>query len=78
MSKVKKTDKFERLNINVPTAIMDGIRRIQEETGLNKTSVVIMALKSYNDQNDALKMASLLSDTEALKKLIKDGKEADK
>ncbi len=62
--------KFERLNVNMPVSLMDEVRLIQEELGLNKTSVVIIALKQYLDAQKALRITDTIKDIESLKTLI--------
>ncbi len=48
-----------RINLNVPKKLVDRIDARALEMGLNKTSVVIMALNTYLDQQDMLELTRM-------------------
>lgn len=51
---MKKKKPFVALNINIPLSVNEKINQAMEETGLNKTSVVILALSQYFKTNDSI------------------------
>ncbi len=61
----------ERLNVNMPTSLMNDIRVLAAQMGLNKTSMVIVALKQYVDQQKGLEAMSNASQLETLINQIK-------
>lgn len=47
------SEKF-RLNCNIPTSLNEDLNRLADEIGLPKTSLVVIALKTYVDQQDII------------------------
>lgn len=50
----------KRLNVLVPENILDKIDALAEEAGLNRTSMILVMVKHYIDQQDALKMSNMI------------------
>jgi|LGOV01.1.fsa_nt_gb metal-responsive CopG/Arc/MetJ family transcriptional regulator len=48
-----------RINLNVPQKLVNRIDERAKIMGLNKTSVIIMALNTYLDQQDMLELTRM-------------------
>lgn len=57
----------ERLNVNMPTALMNEVRKIAHDTGLNKTSTVILMIKQYVDQQKVMDITSRIEESQRAK-----------
>lgn len=52
-----KDDKI-RIGARIPSSLNDKLDEMALEMGLNKTSILIIALKTYFDQQDMLKLVN--------------------
>lgn len=50
----------KKLNMLVPENILEKIDQCAEEAGLNRTSMILVMVKHYIDQQDALKMSNMM------------------
>jgi metal-responsive CopG/Arc/MetJ family transcriptional regulator len=66
----------KRLNVLVPENILEKIDQCADEAGLNRTSMVLVMVKHYIDQQDALRMSNLLGKGQ-FEKLIRSHLEGD-
>lgn len=66
----------KRLNVLVPENILDKIDTLAEEAGLNRTSMILVMVKHYIDQQDALKMSNMIN-TGQFEKMIRSHMEGD-
>lgn len=61
----------KRINITVSEEMIQYFEKLGEEMGIPRTSAIVMAMKTYMDQQKSLEMGDVYKNLEQLTELLK-------